>query len=144
MFSANNRRRGTCILSKTTTHPVIKVLRIISANSNGKFSPCKRRNIWFKSVNLVILSDLKKTPDGVFLYYKGNFMRNTLTYPVTSEEIVACLNELNAEISAPTVAIIDGVETNLGPNIGDMRPLLLSFAAKIVAEYGDDFLMNDV
>lgn len=56
-------------------------------------------------------------------------MRNLVQYPITSDEIVACLRQLSTEISD-----IDGERL-----IGDMRPLLLQTAANVV-EAADEML----
>ena len=59
-------------------------------------------------------------------------MRNLRRYPITIHEIVECLEKLAEEINPP------------GPDmaIGDMRPLLLKEAARIVLRTG--FAVSDV
>ena len=51
--------------------------------------------------------------------------RNLVKYPVTREEIVDCLCNLSADLSAEVI-------------IGDMRPYLLKIAAEIIAKERDN------
>lgn len=56
-------------------------------------------------------------------------MRNLLQYPITLSEVVQCLDTLQAQL-------------NNEENIGDMRPLLLEHASRIVLRAG--FAISDV
>jgi hypothetical protein len=58
-------------------------------------------------------------------------MRNTLQYPITTNEVVSELQVLHDDAMAEMVAEI---------SMGDMRPLLLSTAIQIVQAHGDEFL----